>query len=414
MDESLTPLQQFFSRNIQLGENTLPVTWQQLLFGLVLPIVVIYLGTRLVMFFVKRLVAKSQLKDTTKKGLLRWIRIGYRLGYLVAFGLLVARLLGDQITEGLGSVFVFLSEPFFESGNTQISVVTLLLLIPIFYVASWAGNATRRVLERGVLERLNLDASRRFSVTSLLRYGVAALVVMIGLSVVGINLSSLAVIFGVLGIGLGFGLQGIVANFFAGMIIIISRPIKEGDRIHFGEMEGDVQHIRMLYSVVRTITDETLILPNRQIVENAVHNQSYDDPGITLITPVQVAYESDLDHVGRVLLSVGKRISYLRNGREPRVIFRSFDDSGITVALAVPIGDARDRYMARSEMIVEIWRAFRQAGITIPFPQRDLHVKTAPVELSVSDARALSAQIVQGSAPEVPGDAAHTGESDEV
>ena len=385
MDVTQSPLQQFLSRYIHLGENTLPITWSQLIFGLAVPLVAIYLGIRLVMFFAKRLVGKSQLKDQTKKSVLRWVRIGYRIGYLAAFIALVARLLGDQFVQSLSSVFVFLSEPFFVSGSTQISVVTLLLLIPIFYVASWAGSATRRVLERGVLERLNLDASRRFSVVSLLRYGVSAVVVVIGLSVVGINLSSLAVIFGVLGIGLGFGLQGLVANFFAGMTIIISRPIKEGDRIHVEELEGDVQHIRMLYSVVRTITDETIIIPNKQIVENNVHNQSYDDPGITLITPVQVAYESDLDHVSRSLMTVGEKLTYRRDGREPRVIFRSFDDSGITVALAVPIRDARDRYVARSEMVLEIWREFRRAGITIPFPQRDLHLKDVATGFGTAD-----------------------------
>jgi small-conductance mechanosensitive channel len=211
-----------------------------------------------------------------------------------------------------------------------------------------------------------------------MRYAVIALVTVIGLSIVGINLSSLAVIFGVLGLGVGFGLQGVVANFFAGLVIILSRPIKEGDRVHINELEGDVRRIRLLYSVVNTITNETLIIPNREVVENVVHNQSYEDPSIILFTDVQVSYRADLDRAKQVLLEVGDRCTFRIAGRDPRVLFRSFDDSGITVTLAVPIRTAVERHQARSEMVMEIWRAFRDAGVEIPFPQMDLHVKDLP------------------------------------
>jgi len=309
---------------------------------------------------------------------MRWFRRIYRLLFLAAIVILAINLLGDEVTDSLGSVFTFLREPFFVSGNTQISVVTLLLLVPIFYLASWAANGTRRFLEAGVLERLSLDASRRFSVVSLTRYGVMALVIIIGLSVVGINLSSLAVIFGVLGIGLGFGLQGVVSNFFAGIVIMVSRPIKEGDRIHIGDVEGDVIHIHLLYSVVSTITNETIVLPNRHVTENLVHNQSYQDPSIILFTDVQVSYNSDLDRVNSTLLQVGLENQYRDGSRSPKVLFRSFDSSGITVTLAVPIRNAIERHQARSAIVMEVWRAFKKSGIEIPFPQQDVHVKELP------------------------------------
>jgi small-conductance mechanosensitive channel len=212
-------------------------------------------------------------------------------------------------------------------------VVTLLLLVPIFYVATWAGNSTRHVLEQGVLDRLSLDASRKFSIVSLSRYGV---------------------------------------------MIILSRPIKEGDRVQIAGLEGDVKQIRVLYSVVNTLTDETLIIPNREIVENIVHNQSYDQPSIILFTDVQVSYRSDLDKVKEVLTRVGEESSFLHEGKRPRVLFRSFDDSGITVTLAVPIRSAIERHIATSDIMLDIWRAFRSTGIEIPFPQMDLYVKQIP------------------------------------
>lgn len=368
----------FLGQNVSIVGNSLGISWGNLIFLFILPLVGIYLLVRLIAFFVKRLLARSQLSEDAQKRVYRVVRITYRLGYLLSVGLLAANLFGDQIVQSLSVIIGFLNEPFFTSGNTSISVITLLLLIPIFYAATWAGNAMRRMLENGLLTRINLDASRQFSVVSLVRYAVMTLVVIIGLSVIGVNLSSLAVIFGVLGIGIGFGLQGVVANFFAGVMIILSRPIKEGDRVHIGELEGDVQQIKLLYSVINTITNETLIIPNRNITENNVHNQSYDDPSIVLFTNVQVSYRSDLEKVQRVLLAAGRKSSYLIDGREPRVLYRSFDDSGITVTLAVPINHAVDRHVARSAVMMDIWKAFRDNSIEIPFPQMDLHVKQLP------------------------------------
>ncbi|MFW5689112.1 MAG: mechanosensitive ion channel family protein [Spirochaetota bacterium] len=378
MSTVLEALQGFLSDRITLNGSTFNVTWGGLIFRFVLPLVGIFALIRLLVYFVRRLLERSQLADEVKTRIMRWFRIGYRLAFVVAVVLLGADLLGDHILESLQSILGFLREPFFVSGNTRISVITLVLLIPIFYLATWAGNSSRRVLEQGVLKRMSLDASRRFSVVSLVRYGVMALVVTIGLSIVGINLSSLAVIFGVLGLGLGFGLQGVVANFFAGLMIILSRPIKEGDRVHINNLEGDVRQIRVFYSVINTITNETLIVPNREIVENVVHNQSYDDPSIILFTDVQVSYRSDLDTVKRVLEGVAERSAFRHVGRTPRVLFRSFDSSGITVTLALPIRAAVERHVARSQVIMDIWRAFRAESVEIPFPQLDLHVKERP------------------------------------
>ena len=307
------------------------------------------------------------------------MRIAARLVFLIVILLIGASLFGDRIRETLAAIYGFLRAPFFTSGSTNISVITLLMLIPIFYAATWAGNSSRRLVEQRIIARLNIDAARRFSIVSLVRYAVMTIVVIIGLSVIGVNLSSLTVLFGVLGLGIGFGIQGAVANLFAGLMIIVARPIKEGDRVHIGGLEGDVEQIKILYSVVNTITNETLIVPNRQIVENTVHNQSYGDPSIVLMTDVQVAYRTDLDRVREVLMLVGERVTFRTPSREPRVLFRSFDDSGITVTLAIAIANSVQRHLARSEIIVEIWRAFRDNGIEIPFPQRDLYVKSFPV-----------------------------------
>jgi small-conductance mechanosensitive channel len=220
-----------------------------------------------------------------------------------------------------------------------------------------------------------LDPARAVSLLNVIRVVVMGLTVILGLSIIGINLSSLAVLFGVLGIGVGFGLQDAVADMFAGVVIMFARPIKEGDRVLVEEHEGTVHQIKLLHSVINTITHETIIIPNSKITGNSMHNYSYDDARIILCNTVQVSYGSDLDQVGQVLLEMAHRNPWAIEGMEPRYQVWSFDDSGITVRICTWIRDARDRIPAFSWTNLEIWRAFRANGIEIPFPQMDLHVK---------------------------------------
>jgi len=195
---------------------------------------------------------------------------------------------------------------------------------------------SRQMLEHGFVRRLNLDPARTFSILNVTRFVVMGLAVVIGLSVIGINLSSLAVLFGVLGIGLGFGLQQAVGDMFAGLIIIFSP----------------------------------------KITGNPMHNYSYDDVSVLMCNTVQVSYGSDLDFVGEVLIGVAARNPW-RLGEEPgRYRVWSFDDSGITVRLCTWIRDTNERVEAYSWTNLEIWRAFRDNGIEIPFPQMDLHVRS--------------------------------------
>jgi potassium-dependent mechanosensitive channel len=127
-----------------------------------------------------------------------------------------------------------------------------------------------------------------------------------GLSIIGIDLSALTVIFGVLGIGLGFGLQNVVSNFFSGLIIIITRPVKEGDRILVNGIEGTILQIRILATVINTLTNESIIVPNSKLVQESVHNFSFYDPSIIIKNDIGVSYSSDVDQVLSVLQGVAE------------------------------------------------------------------------------------------------------------
>ncbi len=371
----------FVTSNLSVAGRVLPFTLLEAFLTLVLPVVVLLLLKPLLGLLIRRALKGAKMKEETRERLRLWGRRIWQVFFWGAVLVLVLRLFGAESMAYLGTFLGVLNQPFYSSGGTEISVVTLLLLIPIFYLASWASRAIRRAVDRSVLDRLALDPAHRFSVSSLLRYAVMVIVLLVGLSVIGINLSSLAVLFGVLGIGVGFGLQSTVANFFAGLVIILSRPIKEGDRILVDGYEGTVKHIRIINSVINTVTNETLIIPNSQIVDNYVHNYSFDDPSIWICNPVQVAYSSDLDQVLQVLERIAPENPYAIPGREGKVFVRSFDDSGITVALCTEIRQAHEKNYAISWSNYMIWRRFKDEGIEIPFPQRDVYIKQGPAAL---------------------------------
>ncbi len=378
MDE-LVELPGMLSMPLTVGVVELPFSITELVLEFALPLAAIAVLLWVVSRITKRVVRASRLTEAMQATTARWARRIYQLLWLFSIFLLASRLLGAEMARWIVLAFRALNQPFISSGGTSISVMTLLLVVPVFYAAGWISRVTRQSLEQGITRHLNLDPARAFSLLTVTRFSVMVLTVVIGLSIIGINLSSLAVLFGVLGIGLGFGLQDVVANSFAGLIIVLTRPIKEGDRILVGNIEGTVQQIKFIHTVVNTVVNETLIIPNSEITGNAMHNYSYDDISILLCNTVQVSYNSDLDHVGEVLMEVGRRSPYVVPGEEPRYRVVSFDDSGITVRLCTWIRDARERIPASSWNNLEIWRAFRKNGIEIPFPQVDLHVRSGNV-----------------------------------
>ncbi len=374
------------SEAIVLGPLTLSVTPLQLILEFLLPSV----ATLVVVAIIRRMLRNRQQPPAESgtfdargpQGIpVRVVRILSRLLWLGGFvvtGSLAARLLGAELSAIVSSAFSFLAEPVYAAGGTSISLLTVIFAVPILSFAVWLGNRSYGFLDRTLKENLHLDDGPRFTVTNVGRYVVIFVSAAIGLSIIGINLGSFAVIFGVLGIGLGFGLQTVVANFVAGLVVLFSRIVKEGDRILIGENEATVVRIKLLSTIINTLRNETIIVPNQHLVNNQVYNYSYEDTSIIVVNDVQVSYASDLDRVGDALRRVGERNPWRITDKEPFVLYKSFDDSGITVGLHCWIRAARDRVRAFSWTNLEIWREFRKSGIEIPFPQVDLHVRDTP------------------------------------
>ncbi len=371
---------------VQIGETRLFFTPLQAILRFLLPLGLLFFCYKLLLFLVRRLVIRPlKIKEENKKKAYRYTRLVLRVVVLIGFLIILIGFFETEIEKYLAAIWAVLRSPLWTAGNSRISVITILLAIPIFYLASWVARTSKRFLDAAVFSKMTVDDALKFTISSLVRYGVLVLVLLVGLSFIGINLSSLAVLFGVLGIGVGFGLQNMVSNFFAGLVIIFERPIKEGDRILVNGLEGDVVHIRLRSTIINTLTNETIIVPNNKLVGNSIHNYSYEDRRVVIVNPVQVSYEDDLDKAQNVLLSVAKNNPYSLNMPEARVRVVDFQDSGILLELWTWIADATEKLISRSWTNLEIWRAFKEAGIVIPFPQVDLHVKDSGKHVQIAD-----------------------------
>jgi small-conductance mechanosensitive channel len=185
---------------------------------------------------------------------------------------------------------------------------------------------------------------------------------------------------GALSVGIGFGLQNIVNNFVSGLILLFERPIKSGDFVTVGGVEGTVKQISIRSTEIETLDRQNVIVPNSELVSQQVTNWVLHDPHGRLQLLVGVAYGSDVDKVRDVLLDVAQgHPQVLTDGissPRPKVLFREFGDSALIFELRVWIRQIRRRFDVSSEINFGIERAFREAGIEIPFPQRDLHVKS--------------------------------------
>jgi len=371
---ALEILRDIFFKDISLGNFNMPFSISDLLLKVLLPLVLVVVLYRVLLLGLKHLMKVLKVKEQVAASISSWSRRIFRVAAFFAGIALIGSLLGTEIAVYIGQFINLLNQPFFETGNTKISLITLLMLIPVFWAASWGGKYTRVLLDRSFVRNLNIDEARKFSIGSMSRYAVMAIIVLFGLSVIGIDLSALGVLFGVLGIGLGFGLQGTVSNFFAGLVLISTGYVKEKDRIVVNNSEGTVVSIKMLSTIVSTTTHENLIIPNSHLMENVVHNYSFDDRKIVVINKIQVSYNADLDRVIEVMEKTVKKSPFLVNNENPIARVHSFDNSGITMKLISWINDSANKYEFLGWVNLELWRAFKREGIEIPYPQLDLHV----------------------------------------
>jgi small-conductance mechanosensitive channel len=277
----------------------------------------------------------------------------------------------DDLSRALGMTLI-------QVGDFRVTPLFLLKFVVLFVVLALFARFVRRRLVLRLLRNSQIDPGVKYAVARIVAYGVWVLGLLLGLPLVGIQLNSLLVAFGAVGIGIGLGLQKIAENFISGMILLFARPVKVGDRVRLDDVEGTIIEIQGRVTLVRDNNNVVYLVPNATLVSDLVVNLTHNDRIVRYVFEVGVSYSADPNAVKELLLTVAAGHPALLSDPPPDVLFVGFGDSSINFKLRayskemVEIPDT-----LKSEVNFAIWYALKEAGIEIPFPQRDLHIKSA-------------------------------------
>jgi len=275
----------------------------------------------------------------------------------------------------LPAVLAALDAVALDIGTHHISVLAvgkLILSVALLWVlALWLAA----LIENRISQTEYVNISMRVALVKLSKFILLVLAFLLALNVVGIDLTALTVFGGALGVGLGFGLQRIASNFISGFIVLFDRSIRPGDVITIDNTFGWVQELHARYVVVRDRDGVERLIPNETLITTEVINWSYTDRNVRLKIPVSISYDNDPEQAMQILLASANANSRVLTDPAPAARLLNFGDNGIELELRVWIQDPEAGLAnVRSDINIAIWRAFKHAGIVIPYPQRNLHI----------------------------------------
>lgn len=270
--------------------------------------------------------------------------------------------------------------------QTPITLLSIMLFLVVLLSFFIFAKVLIRIIGGRILKRMQIEKSIRYNLERIAYYFLAVIGVIVAFQFIGINLSGIAVILGFLSVGIGFGLQNVTSNFISGLILLFERPIKIGDRVTVGDTLGDVVAINMRATTIRTINNISIIVPNSEFISERVINWSHGDKKVRIDIDVGVHYNSDLDTVLRCLKEVAIETKYVMKQPEPIVQHTGFGDSSWNMILRCWVADPKIHLQVRSDLNCAIVRKFRENNVEIPYPQRDLHVRSAiPIPYAASN-----------------------------
>lgn len=274
----------------------------------------------------------------------------------------------------VGQFEKILHQPLFNTSLTLSTIFTVIFWLVLVLLVNFL---LRRFVVQRLLKRTRFEPSLQYTIHRISGYVFITLGFFIALQVNQVNLSSLAVIAGAVGVGVGFGLQNIINNFVSGLIILAERPITIGDRIEVGSVAGQVTRISLRSTTVVTNDNIAIIVPNSDFISHAVTNWSHGDPRVRIRLPVGVAYGTDTEKLRRLLVEVAKEHSSVLAVPAPELFFSGFGDSSLNFELAVWTAEMSSKPRRfRSELYYAIEKKLRANHVEIPFPQRDLHLRS--------------------------------------
>ncbi len=277
----------------------------------------------------------------------------------------------QELAAQLQRVWSYLNRTF-SVGSIRVSAASLVLGIAIFAGAIILSRLVNTLLQRRIGARVNLDPGIRYTIARLANYFVITIGVLAALNTaIGLNLTSIAVVFTALSVGIGFGLQYIAADIASGFILLFERPIRVGDRISIGEYEGDVQSIRLRTTIVYTNDRIAIIVPNSKLVSQSVINWSYGDARARISIPVGVATNSDIEVVKETLLAAAAGVERVLEDPPPYVQFLKFGDYSLDFRLLVWTREPNRHPQIRSDINYRVAKLFRAGGIELGRPVQE-------------------------------------------
>ena len=287
----------------------------------------------------------------------------------------------------------FMHASYFKIGNLNVTPLIFVQAIVFFLLLALASHVGRKLMSDRILSRTSLDLGLQYAISVGIGYLIFFLGMTIGLQSLGLNLSSLAFLGGAIGIGIGVGLQAVINNFVSGLILLVERPIKVGDRVEIEGLAGDVVNISARCTWVRTNDNVVIIVPNSEFTGQRVTNWTANDRSVRIALEVGTSYNSDPEHVRKLLLQVAAQHPDVLDEPAPDVIFTDFGDSSLDFELRVwTTNQIRTPQILKSDLYFSVFKLFKDEGVEIPFPQRDVHFRSmsVPIQLAQSSVSAKS------------------------
>jgi potassium-dependent mechanosensitive channel len=289
---------------------------------------------------------------------------------------LTALFLLQDAASFIQQVWIFLTRTF-TFGRITFSVSSIITGVVVLTLAVLVARTGSHLIERRIAARRHIDPGLRYTIARLVKYLVITFGVLISLKqAFAIDLTSIAVIFTALSVGIGFGLQYLAADIASGFILLFERPIRVGDRITIGDDEGDVMSINLRTTIVSTNDRIAIIVPNSKLVSQRVVNWSYGDPRARISIPVGVADDADIELVTDTLLDAAKDVSNVLSDPPPRVQFLNFGEYSLDFRLLIWTNQPRRHVQIRSDINYRIARLFRERNIKIPYPKQEFLMRS--------------------------------------
>jgi len=266
----------------------------------------------------------------------------------------------------------------------RITLEIVVFVVLLVGVTVYAARKLPALVELVLRSRTDVSAGTRYTVSTLLNYIILGVGILVALSRLGLDWSKLQWLVAALGVGIGFGLQEVVANFICGLIILFERPIRVGDIITVGDQDGMVTRIRIRATTIRDWDNKELLIPNKEIITGRLLNWSLSDSRLRLTVPVGVAYGSDAVLALKILGETVAADKRILADPAPFIIFSDFGDNSLNLVSRFYIDNLDNLWPVKTELQLEIYRRFAEAGIVIAFPQRDVHLGSEkPLRISI-------------------------------